>query len=495
MPISRVVVFPAVKALFDRELARLQLSDNQFAKRIGKSASTLYNYRNGLRPIPEPLIDTVVQAFYRNDRPRQTALRKEFDDALRSPATGGNLLEDVKAGRHLDVTSIANYLPISGGKGAFFDKFAARFSELVGIPFEPRVTPMRGDTQYSFNSVLLSLFDSPDRMLHLRFFRFPIRMTLGAVTDRLYMNEMNLSSMDIARVLSNPEYKELIKRGVRPIVVKGEVGYINCRKRLKFDNLSEVSELNIANLIEQLNTDLVIARSGGPVPVICADELTAMRAAGELGTRAARVFPLSSRRTARENTASRDLPQYYASIAVRRLDGVKTFYFFLLDAISQFLSTEVETTSVWWADLARDLTNTIAQELSRQDEAYSGHEEEKYPHYWAEAWEWVQYVMHLDKESIASYADTNALPWKPILRRARTIRHHVFAEDDGLLRKQVRRAMALFPEEPACYVRHLVDEFDVPLHETVGSNDGENEIIEKLRTALRSEDVIPLVFA
>jgi hypothetical protein len=255
--------------------------------------------------------------------------------------------------------------------------------------------------------------------------------------------------------------------------------------------LSEVTTgLDISKIIERFDADVKKCRDGVPIPVTCTDEFTALRIATQLKTRCVSIFPLASRRVAQIDSASRDLPQYYASIAIKRVDETKTFYFFLLDALSQFLSTEVETTANSWAELSAEVTHIAAASLG---------EERDYPSRWAEAWEWIQYVMHLDRESIASYNDANRLPWQPILRRARQIVRQNFAEMDELLERQVEHAMKKDgdDEPPRTAIEKLETVFDVTFpkgeYDFAKGKPTRAEVIKRLRERLKVNDMLPLV--
>lgn len=422
------------------------LTNAELSKRAGIAAGLISYFRQGTRVPSESQAIEIAGAFF----PRQSGSgvdplkfeREAFLSELLAAATNtastaasDNILADLAQGRTKLKLSTAEYSPLSGSPECLFEKLATRLFDYCGVPYLPPEIRLHFESNsVSDNEVLLSTFDSPDRILQLKFWRVPLRMSLGAVC-----HERRSGKSDrIARVLTN-----LSSRGdelLRPIVLRNSVGWSHCLKRLKF---TEAELLTVPRkpgdppektLAEALTREVLDTTKDG-TPVVCGDEFTCFKVLNLLGGSGIPVFLMNSRRLAEETGPRRETPQYYISIAIKR--GNESFREYIQDVLVQFLSTEIQTTANMWHLLGRMLINQI-RSFSHFPQPLTDSpicEAER----WRLAWEWVKFTLHMDRTSIDAYTDPAGLPWKPILYRARQLMHNFFAEECGpIIESQVK---------------------------------------------------------
>src|SRR5260370_1062923 len=212
------------------------------------------------------------------------------------------MLEDLASGpRELKITT-SDYAPFSGKDPFFFNKLFERFFYLTGLRHKTNVENGLQAYHHADSDVVYGLFDSIDRMLrmNLKFWRFPIRIGLGAVCA-----EQDRDAWPhIARLLSKPRAlvgpADLHIR-IKPIVVDGEVGHIHCLHTLQIpdEDMILIPKLDAGTLATELLKANTHENRGSAIPVVCVDEFTALmvlkvlKLLGNVGCSVAKV-PASS---------------------------------------------------------------------------------------------------------------------------------------------------------------------------------------------------------
>lgn len=411
------------------------------------SAGTISTLLRGATRPTDKFIEKFAEFKHKNNTRALDKLTADLK-ALRDqcePTLTGCALDDLNSGAlpHLDITSL-NYQPFAGSDDSFFESVFFRFFDIAGLRFKK--LPNRFSFQGSDANahVVLSLFDSADRMFRLgrRFFRVPIRIGLGAVCLQQHQSDARSISRILSDPLRPPDQSPDVK--VRPVVVEGEVGWIHCVKRLKFggvDSGERALELEEKFDLETLATRLRVTelKSRPAIPVVVTDEYTSLLLYSHLSGDGCFVFPMNSRRASQDekDVARRELPQYYCSLAIHRDDSA--FGEFMRDALVQFLSTEIETTARSWLALAKALAKKLFDLPhlpcdTTQSAFVSEHGSNLYEaRRWAYIWEWIFYTLSLDEESIVAFTSATYLPWQPILRRARQLVQQYLAEEKKMI--------------------------------------------------------------
>jgi GNAT superfamily N-acetyltransferase len=432
--VSNTPRYPDAADLLDKHIKRSKTSNRVLAIEIGekeqpRSATAISNYRKGLakpgKREEEKVIERLSNYFFPTSK--EGAAKKKFSVDLKrfwaAPTLTGNMLADLGAGlRELTVTH-CNYPPFAGpGSKLLFQGFCDRLFDQAGIQLKPpTVASTCKEISDAKSDVVYAIFDSVDRMLrlNLKFWRFPIRVGLGAVCS--IRDEAHCP--DIVRALSQPSSKQLgsePKLHIRAIVATDEVGAVHCRHRLKLQDIIDIDRTDLPKeLASRLKDENREGTRGDAIPVVCVDELTAFRVLQLMGAEGCSVFPMNSLRASEKDDLRRELPQFYASLAASR-NTPPDFQTFITDALVQFLSTEVETTAELWFETAKLLYEEIKFVAPRANERF-GHKglipRLEDAQRWRDTWAWVLYTLNLNPRLIAAYSD-GGLPWKPILERA-----------------------------------------------------------------------------
>lgn len=485
----KVRQFPGVRQILDEQSARNPFTNEDLAKGAKISLAAASNYRRGRRAPPADIAEKIAQYFYPEDSDAARAMVARFREAARDPEVRDSApaARETIGRRKLEVTSV-DYPPFSGARHDFFESLFRRFFALSDLQVPPvfRAREAFGTEDFSSTDVALSVFESPDRMAHngLKFWRAPIKISLGAVIHRDYEGRID----EIAAALIDPSAN---RGSIRPIVVRGEVGAIHCKQRLGFRD-SEITELTVRGA-DALKAQLEKEPTAGVVPVIVVDDLTALLVLKTMGKEGRPVFPMNTREAIQrpESSARRELPAYYLALATRRNEY--EFTWFMQESLPWFLSMEVETTAIEWVRLARRLADVVLTCSAAWDSAA----QPDVGAMWADAWRWVWYALTLDKNSIDTYFD-QGLPWGPILNRARKLLQSHFAHKDQehILLRQIRR---LFRSEhggtrlsvtPAS-LKQLCELFDVSLDGAYVNadryTDKPNHLVRVLQAALLDE--------
>jgi hypothetical protein len=480
------IVYPKVKALMAGAFARKlllpsrkrskqssgqqkvlrSLTSSELAKNAGIASGLISYFRQGVRAPNSEQASRLADAFFPRpkgkDVDRLTPERTEFLNGLLAvgdaqASSTGNMLEDLGNGLKLLKLSSAEYAPISGTGDCLFEALATRLFDNCGVPYSlPEYRIIFDPRSILPNEVLLSIFDSPDRMLRLKFWRAPIRMSLGAICHVSYEDKRD----QIAQILSYPGFKGDVL--LRPIVLPGSVSWSYCRRRLKFTE----SNLLVPEIPPGMSAEAVIADAllretrlkKDEIPVICGDEFQCFNALNKLAGEGCSIFPMNTSRGVAEYGPRREMPQYYVGMAVLR--GNNEFREYIEDILVQFLSTEIQTTANLWFLLSRKLLNSIRslkyfpQRLFMEEK---WHESER----WRVAWEWMKYTLHFDKAT-NPYSDPAGLPWDPILSRARQLMfHHLAINDWSTVSDQVDLSFELTDHNVSSCVQDLAILFDL----------------------------------
>ena len=493
---TKQVEFPAIKDFFEMIMKSswrihgegdpVFLTNESLATESGIEHPQYISYfRNGLRAPTESQSKAIASTLFGKANSKKKA---EFLNDLktaaehRAPKRSGNFLQDLAEGTATLEISSVDFPPIAGGADCAFESLTDRFLGLCGI--RPRTLPHRtrlNAAAYTDKHFLLAVFDSPDRMLSLKFYRTPIRLTLGCICHETHRRQWD----SIASALSDPNSRD--RQSVRPIVLMSSVGAIHCQKRLKFAE-SQISPIERTGLnVDTLAKRLVDETRDRPnvVPIVCVDELLSFKVLNSplLAGQGFSVFDMNSQRAARNSDLRREMPQHYMSFAIKR-ERNDDFQDYVQDALTHFLSTEPETTAILWCKLAKQLLDEICS-LTHFPQTLTTQDVLRRAERWRHAWEWVQYTLHLDRASIESFSNSSSLPWRPVLLRARTLMQTHFAESMTILQDQVKLSI---PERrdgqiTSDELKRLYDLFDVELS-TVKQPEDEKEAIHNLHLAL-----------
>jgi GNAT superfamily N-acetyltransferase len=456
------VKYPEAAKLLNDAMETQGVSNSLLAESVKKSPAAISAFRKGygkpaeidVRRDEQGREQTItfaetVKAIAACLYPHQNVSSEEADNFAKDlsqawnkppaePSGSTYTLDDLASGRKKLVITSSNYSPFSGS-GSLFNRLLARFFDLAGIRLGDDSIKIENGLKtedHSGSDIVYGLFDSIDRMLRmdLYFWRFPIRIGLGAVCGQQDWERRS----DIARLLSErPERVSLSDRprpkiNIKPIVVDGEVGSIHCLRGLKIPIPPEdvLPTLSVPELVNRL--DAANENRGASVPVICVDELSALKILQAMGARGCSIFPLNGG-DASYDAVRRELPQYYCSLATKR-SAPQEFNAFMRDALVQFLSTEIETTSNLWLQLAVALADTVRSVAIHVNREFRNAPDSSLEaaQQWSDAWSWVFYTLHLTNRYINSYSDT-ILPWKPILRRARQLVQEHIKKDRAML--------------------------------------------------------------
>jgi ribosomal protein S18 acetylase RimI-like enzyme len=464
---TRLVRFPATKKAMDRGILHLlntsgeKVTNDAIAAKARISIASVYNYRQGLRCPKRDVAFRLGDFFFGADPENSDGSRLKFVTDLlgegEAEAASDPQEELLRRGGGLILRS-SNYRPFAGKANCFLDSLVTRFFQVSNVPTSEEGRWQNIEAKdLSKGDVLVGLWDSLDRVVRygFRFWRFPVRMTLGACCHIDHKSEIP----SIAAALSDPRK---VTRHIRPIVVEGEVGSIHCEKRLGYKKaeLSAVQKMDEGLLATRLEDET--RKRKDTIPVVCVDDLTAMRVRFKLGSKACLVFPMNTPEAIQQKSARRELPLYHLSVAVR--SRKPELVQFMDEALGRFLSTEVETTATAWFELAKDLLDKV-DEMTRKTSARVIEKAEL----WAQAWDWVRYTLTLDSKSIDSMSDTG-LPFKPILRRARQLLQSYVGHKDNkdLVSDQVERFFTRSKDDAKAQIlpedmRKLCDLFDVQL--------------------------------
>ena len=240
--------YPAVSNILKREVKQAieasekanqdrKINQAAIAKQCGYSAGAFSAYISGDKGPDEAFVRKFTHTLYASDK-RRTALAEEIWAAAQRPETiFDSVFDRLQAGGRLTCTT-TDYPPFAGTEGeCFFQSVFSRFFDIAGITVEHRPDPRSGfPSGYEHADVALGLYDSADRMfapLGLKFWRFPIRMGLGAVCLKRFQPHLSSIAATMSGVnLSGVKTKTT--RPIRPIVVTNDVGSIHCLKRLKY---------------------------------------------------------------------------------------------------------------------------------------------------------------------------------------------------------------------------------------------------------------------
>jgi GNAT superfamily N-acetyltransferase len=464
-------------------ISQLQEKYAKYAKGSAEGKTSVFNYVKGFRKPSQLFITWFLRDVVRGTQREFKELEAEIANAskVKEPYPKDTLLGNFASGNSVLTFTSVDYYPFAGHDECFVESVFSHFFELADIKAQ-KIGNRRGPKPEE-GYVAFGRYETAERMLRgLKFWRMPIRMSLGSICLPQHRDQRDL----IASVLAKLSDRSAVP--LQPIVVANDVGSMHCRKTLGF----VTGPPDLPNLdVKELSDSLLRHTGGHFIPVICTDEYTVLRVLGMLRARGqdgCLVFPLNSRRTIRDETddTRRELPQYYLSIAVSRNDH--EFEAFMHDALVQFLSTEIESTATAWYLMAKKLaaevsgilralpaSDNVSQETLRQNAARDA----------KETWEWIFYVLTLDLESIESFSATSTLPWTPILLRARRRIQRDLGEHETLIDDLVSEAFSHDePEDRLHQIDRICNAFDIQL--PAGDRYiGKSELIDSLKRELR----------
>ena len=426
-----------------------QKSDKELAGQFLISPATFNNYKHAKRTPDPKLADTMAKAWAKHFREivpdvkdRSVRLKKqgfspegnlveEFKRHLGTavlPTGYSSLIQDlfnVKGGGRLKVSSL-NYGVFAGKPGSsFFERLTDRYFNQLGV--NPDISLRNSKAEESLKSgethLAMCYFASVNRVVNERFFFTPLRISLGAVSHRRYSH---LTS-GIARSLHIEHWKSDLN--IRPIVVRGEVGYHHCIHTLGFNKNDDSMEILEEFDERALTTALYVAcavelEAGAPIPVVVVDEYTALGVFKGMGDDGLLSLPITAEASNSKSSARREMPQYLMSLACSRSREALKFLELLDESLRLFLSTEMNSTAhvlteIFWR-LEKEVFDATAHLGSWSDnDDYTNRRLEDHERQLI-AREYALYTLSLDRRT-ASEHDTYPKHWQQILRQAREL--------------------------------------------------------------------------
>ncbi len=389
---------------------------DDFADQLNISKARLSSYHTGNRIPPDVLSAKMADFFFTTEKERNSFVRGIKEARAAAHQESGSLLEKLASKeKQLRIGTLKSG-PLCGAERSFFDRLFDRFFHLSGLA-TTREEPENLDLAKTLWSSKLDLvypyLASVGRVVLIHFWPTPIRLSLGAVIPERHGPQRGW----VEEVLAGQVIKTT---RIKPVVIRGEVGYIHCHQTLKYADKEMIiadspSPLVLAKLMMQ-------HRSPSEVPVVVTDEyvsLQVLKALAKSDARGIPVIKLSTRANAQAEGARRELPQYFASFATSRRQ--RELQEMITQAFQLFLATEIETTSTALADLYTELMKEVVPIV---EEFYTATTSKpnalviQKAECFREAHSWALYTLALDQESIKNYPRTG-MPWGPILERAR----------------------------------------------------------------------------
>ena len=360
-----------------------------------------------------------LESVDRESLERELGTKLEASIAQETQASLLQSLIDVKTDLKV---SYLSYGVFSGSVTSFFNRLFQRYVKQLGIQPDAEIRDkFNVEHQLRSREVHLALcyFASVNRTLSAKFFTTPLRVSLGAVCLKKY--DVNVEKL--AAAVSTEGARA--RHAIRPIVIRGEVGYLHCVNTLGFpdepDTMTVREDLSLDELAGILEDHSQAAGDHGPTPVVIIDEYNAFRLLRASGAERTLITPITSNPTNQLSTYRRELPQYYMGIACNREDT--QFANFLGESLNHFLNAEVETTARALSDLFWALEKEVL-ELAPLLGRWSGNHYDGARLTLREqrivARQYSLYALSIDKFS-AGNLDSMPRPWHRILKRSREI--------------------------------------------------------------------------
>jgi GNAT superfamily N-acetyltransferase len=348
----------------------------------------------------------------------------------------------------------------------FFNEVYSRYTTQLGVPvdlrarqpFDVPASLNRGDTH-----VALCYFESVERSLSVRFFKTPLRVSLGVLCNSIHKS----LTKEIAESIS--QAAPAMDRRMQFLAVEHEVGDLFLRQGMRqgrfldYERIKTTDELTLARRlvamgqvhqakeirhqdltaqiesvsktketkvkIEALQAELQeIVMGDIPVPLLVVDEYTALRVlriARENGLQLHYVMPLTTLRNNRDLEYRRRMPLHQMSFACGGAHAFREFAEFLRHSLHTFFSSEVQTTARALADLFHKLEKEIF-EISKYLTAWDkkeGHTDRPLKPLERKLLARQYALFALSLEETAAEAPLVSPPWKRILIAARNLIH------------------------------------------------------------------------
>lgn len=322
---------------------------------------------------------------------------------------------------------------------------------------------------------------SLNRMHLLDWHTTPLRISLNGVALADQVSADNLTR--IQEALAGKTTHLAAMQGLCVITVPMEVGDLHARQTGSAIEIRTVTELNASALAQRLKECAEEFRGTETIPVVWCNEIIALQVAEHLGEFATLVFPLSTTANIRHSEYRRELPAYLAGIAVSRkaTDVVRT----LEKAVPLLLETEIETTAKLWQNSFENTVTLVAKLVSKNNSVVAGGSaRDREASAQRAGREYALRAFRLTREMVESF-EHSSLPWKPILRRARTLLQEQTARDRGKIRARVLDVLSAFLGLTLDDVREHANEFLLPFSNNI-------EFQQDLLTALMQEFDITL---
>lgn len=488
--------FPRLKEVLKAELRQqyptARPTIQALAKKADMPTSTLQMYLDGRRfPPTDVAVNRLLKCFYDEDCPERTLLAEQIKAAEKSKSPTRRVMDRRTArNRPLRVGAL-KHPPLSGFEAFAGRLFSNRYLALGEMKTEPQppdrteytsIESLQADVQQMKIDVVLGLLSTVDRAMRLRFVaQTPTRVSLGAVCH-----------INNARHI--PRLRELLSgepshapglRKFRPVVVRHEVGWIHCLRRLGYDE----SDVTLVDRLDEAAFKKVLEdaeeKSSNLVHVVVVDELTSIRVLGKMDGQGLPVIPLSTERSLRDCPSRFEMPVYSVGIAIARtLEDVAES---TAEALPIFMQNDVER-------IARDYLWTY-ERLEELIEEHTGKVPLEYLDHFGdhESWvggpaghhdltaddrrlievaarqslarRWARTVLRLTREDIDAYE--SPLPWRPIMHRTRQMLNRRLHREytkwiKGYVRAAGKHYQWYFMHR---IIRDLQDAFDVTLED------------------------------
>jgi GNAT superfamily N-acetyltransferase len=400
-------------------------ADDQAEAMAAAWTSKLFEELDSKRVGNEELRRRLQQGGFPLKSLQRESLKKELSTQLKesvAQVTQASLLHSLVDFKTDLKVSYLSYGVFSGSVSSFFNSIFQRYVKQLGIQPDAEIRDkFNVDHQLRNREIHLALcyFASVNRTLSAKFFTTPLRISLGAVCLSKYRGSVG----PLAAAVSTEGARA--RQPIRPIVIRGEVGYLHCVNTLGFrdepDSMTVRENLSLDELVGILGDHSKDAGEKGPTPVVIVDEYNALRLLKASVAELTLITPTTTNRTNQVSTYRRELPQYYMGIACNREDT--EFMNFLDESLNHFLSAEVETTARALSKLFWALEKEVL-EVGRLLGNWSGNDYTGRPLTIREqrivARQYSLYALSLDKLT-ASNLDSLPRQWHRILKRSREI--------------------------------------------------------------------------
>jgi GNAT superfamily N-acetyltransferase len=382
----------------------------------------------------------------------------------------------------------------------FFNEIFARFEAQLGSSIDVVVRPRTGfDLRQEFltakSHLALCYFANIERALTVKFFRTPLRVSLGMLCNASHRHLIQQIAEKVSLGRTSTGTTSL-KRPLRFLAIENEVGDLYLRQQRftapyerkptlnaaalaerlvqmgKESAEEEFRHEQVARRIRELEKELEAAHTDDelgklhdelakhrqeaklidtiPIPVLLVDEYTALlvlrHAREELKLELSYALPLTTARQNRESDIRREMPLYYMSFACGR--EYAKFTYFLQDALDHFLTSEVQTTAVALASLLHNLEAEIfeiAQYVGQwRGGRFEGSDLTQLQRQII-ARQYALFALSLDVQTIKN-SDSIAKNWKRILQAAQTIIRSDWVQNPKY-RPEVKKFIDEFLEE------------------------------------------------